>query len=815
MHSDLMNYNFKQIEKKWQKKWKEMKLYQTNLTSAKNPYYNLMMFPYLSAEGMHVGNTYPYTGSDIWGRYQRMKGNDVFEPIGLDGFGIHSENYAIKIKEHIRDVSKRTEKRFYEQLHMIGCAFDWDHTVETYKENYYKWTQWLFLQMYKNGLAYRKKSPVNWCPSCGTVLSDEQVENGECERCGSEVERRNMEQWFWKITDYAEKLLKNLDWIDWSEDVKVGQRNWIGKKTGIEITYKIKDTKESVTVFTTRPDTNFGATFIVIAPEHRLVDTITTDEYKEQVKTYQKKAGTKTELERTGLQKEKTGQFTGAFAQNPLNGYEMPIFVADYVLTDFGTGIVVGVPGHDKRDFEFAQKYDIEIIRVVAGSDGDTSDITSIEQVNEEEGTMINSEFLNGMDIHKATKEMMDHIEKEGYGKRVTTYRLRDWCISRQRYWGPPIPMIHCEKCGWVPVPEEDLPVRLPEIEKFEDILPDGSGKGPLAKQEDFVQAKCPECGGQAHRETDVSDPFVDSCWYFLRYPSTDFDDVAFDKKTTKKWLPVDMYIGGKEHTVLHLLYARFVTMALKDFGFIDFEEPFKTFVGHGLIVKDGRKMSKSKGNVINPDDHLNEWGADAYRMYMMFMGDFRQGGDWRDTGMRGMFRFVNKVYSLYDDTRTDGKGIDDMSFLHKSIKGITDEIEKINYNTAIAKIMELVNWYNDNAQDFTKDERMDVLRSLLLLMAPFTPHMSEELWSRIGGKFSVHQQSWPEFDNKLIKEKTITIAIQVNGKLRSTVAVPAGSSESDVITLAKKDEKVDGYLKKGTIKKEIYVDGKLVNFVV
>lgn len=809
-----MSYDHENVEKKWIKKWEDQKLNEPDLDQAEKPYFNLMMFPYPSAEGLHVGNMYAFTGSDIWGRLKRMQGNDVFEPIGLDGFGIHSENYAIKIKEHIREVSQRTEKHYYEQLHMVGGQFDWSRTVESYKPEYYKWTQWLFIQMYNNGLVDRKKQRVNWCPSCKTVLSDEQVIDEHCERCDSEVDKKDMEQWFWKITDYAERLLKNLEWINWSEDVKIGQRNWIGKKVGINIEYGVEGLDEKVVCFTTRPDTNFGATFIVAAPDSDFVkENLGNFPEKENVKPYIKESLKKSDIERIAEGKKKTGEFTGLYAINGLNKRRMPIYVSDFVLANVGTGCVVGVPGHDIRDFEFAQEKGIEIIRVVIGSDGDESPITKAEQVQEDEGKMVNSEFLDGMDIHEATKKIMDHIEENSMGKRTVSYKLRDWCVSRQRYWGAPIPMIYCDKCGWQPVPEKDLPVLLPDIKKFEDILPDGSGVGPLGQSEEFKHATCPKCKGNATRETDVMDPFVDSSWYFLRYASTEFDDKPFDKERLKKWYPIDMYIGGKEHTVLHLLYTRFVTMALYDQGHLEFEEPFERFFGHGLLIKEGKKMSKSKGNIINPDEYIGKYGADAVRMYLMFLGDFSQGGDWRDTGMKGMHRFINKVWKLFEEREIDGKGVKDMSMIDRTIAGIEKDIERLRYNTAIAKIMEFINWYVENEKHFNKEERKKVFKTLALVMAPFAPFITEEMWTELGNEDSVHNQEWPSFDEKLAKGNEVTIAVQINGKTRDTIMVPSGASQERVEKVVK-NTNAKKYLEKGS-KKVIFVEDRIINYII
>ncbi len=861
------------IELKWQAKWEKEGVYQPELDAAssskdskvsstrhKKPFYNLMMFPYPSAEGLHVGSMYAFGGVDVFGRFKRMMGYDVFEPMGLDGFGIHSENHAIKTNTHPIEHAERTEKNFYRQLHAIGNSFAWENKVETYDPDYYRWTQWLFVQLFKSGLAYKKNSPVNFCPSCKTVLSDEQVIDGKCERCGSIVEKRDLEQWFFRITKYAEKLLANIEHLDWSERVRLAQRNWIGKKEGINITYQIADSDETVTIFTTRPDTNFGATFIALAPEHELTKKLisglvkTDPQNVKKIKAYVAKALNKSEIDRVAEGKEKSGVFTGLYATNPLTGYQMPVWVSDFVLGGFGTGALVGVPGHDKRDFEFATKFGLEIIRVVVGKDGNDAPITHIEQVQEDEGTMINSGFLNGMDIHKATIKMMDYIEDKKYGKREVTYHLRDWLISRQRYWGPPIPMIYCEKCakngdswfttkeakgkkpqdkeamaGWYP--ELNLPVKLPYIKNFKPL---GTGKAPLANHPDFYETTCPHCGSKAIRETDVSDTFLDSSWYFLRYLTTDLKDLPFPmpkqmaqefknvrrdetEKAEKRraWLPVTSYIGGAEHSVLHLLYSRFIAMALKDMGYVNFEEPFSRFYAHGLIIKDGAKMSKSKGNVVNPDDYIHKYGADTLRTYLMFLGPFNQGGDFRDSGIDGMSRFLKRVWKLFtlEEVKKTGEKLTDerLHVMHMTIKGITEDMENLRFNTSIAKLMSYYNFLSQ--QEAVSKEEIEVY---LKLLAPFAPHMTEELWSMLGNSFSIHTSQWPEFDEKYLKVDTVTIAVQVNGKLRGTLHVSVADKDNKVMleNMAKEDEHVSRFLD-GTVRKVIHIPGKILNFVV
>ena len=793
-----MKYNPQKIEKKWQKKWKEDKIYQIDLDKAKKPYYNLMMFPYPSAEGLHIGNMYAFVHSDVYGRFMRLQGYDVFEPIGLDGFGIHSENYAIKIKEHIKDVSSRTEKNFYKQLHMIGNAYDWTRTVETYKPNYYKWTQWLFLKMHEKGLAYRKKSSVNWCPSCKTVLSNEQVISGRCERCEAQVEKKDMEQWFWRITNYAEKLLKNLDWIDWSEDVKVIQKNWIGKSQGSSVKFKIKNLDYILEIFTTRPDTLFGCTYMVVCPEHELLSKFQSKiKNYSDIEEYIKKAKIKSDLDRTDLNKDKTGvEIKGLMAINPVNDKEIPLYVADYVLSGYGTGAIMAVPAHDERDLEFAKKFNLDIIKV----------LKTDEECFTGESVSINSGFLNKLETNKAKAEIIKWLEKKKLGKKSINYKLRDWCISRQRYWGPPIPMIKCKKCGWVPVPEKDLPVLLPDMN---DFLPDGSGKGPLNKVKEFVNTTCPKCSGPAERETDVSDPFVDSSWYYLRYLSTEFDNQALDKKRLKKWMPIDMYIGGKEHSVLHLLYSRFITMVLYQLGYIPEEEPFKKFRAHGLLISNGAKISKSKGNIVNPDKYINQYGADAVRMYLMFLGDMKQGGDWRDNGIKGMYKFAIRVYDLIG--KVNSKKSDDqlVRLLHQTIKGVQDDLIRLKYNTAISKLMVLTNKIQEHGCN------KEILSKFAIILYPFAPHLAEELWNALGNKESIFKEKWPEYDKKLIQEKTLQLIVQINGKVRDKIEVKTNISEKEAKKITLSQDKIKKWLGNKKPKKIIYIKNRLINIVV
>lgn len=796
------NYHPGEIEKKWQRKWREGKIFEVDLDKAQKPFFNLMMFPYPSGEGLHVGNMYAFTGSDIYGRFQRMQGYNVFEPIGLDGFGIHSENYALKLGKHPRDVAKRTEKTFYRQLEATGNSYAWDNTLETYDSDYYHWTQWIFIQLYKAGLVERKKASVNWCSSCKTTLSDEQVIAGHCERCKTEVEKRELEQWFFKITKYADKLLKNLEWINWSERTKIAQKNWIGKSEGAEIKFKIEGSKLSIPTFTTRPDTIFGATFFVLAPESKWVEKLTKSKYKKQVASYIQQAQRKTEIQRLFTEREKTGVFTGSYIINPATKKKIPVWVADYVMMGYGTGAVMGVPAHDQRDWEFAKKYKLPIIEVISGGDVKKG-------AYDGEGKLVNSGQFNDLPDKKGAIEITAWLKKKDLAKKQIQFRLRDWCISRQRYWGPPIPMIYCSKCGWQPVPEKDLPVKLPFIKNYQ---PKGTEESPLAQAKDWLKTKCPQCQGSARREADVSDTFLDSAWYFFRYPSTDFGNKPLDKKRTKKWLPVEMYIGGQEHALLHLMYARFLTMAFKDLGLIDFEEPFKRFYAHGLIVKDGAKMSKSRGNVVIPDKYIRKFGADALRTYLMFFGPFNQGGDFRDEGIAGMYRFFSRVWRIAQKFGKE-RTLEEEKTIHKTIKKVTKDIENLHYNTAIAVIMEFINFLYKE-----KSVSRQAIETLALLLAPFAPHISEEIWCEVlKNKFSVHQQDWPKYDSKLVREKETTIIIQVNGKLRGQVKAISDQADKQakIEELAKKEKNVAKYLEKKKIKKVIFVPGKLVNFVI
>jgi len=805
----MNKYIPKEIEKKWQEKWKKDKLFSPDLDKAKNPYYALMMFPYPSAEGLHVGNMYAFTGADIYARFMRLQGYDVFEPMGLDGFGIHSENYALKINKHPMELSKETEKRFYAQLESIGNAFDWTRTVETYKPDYYKWTQWIFLQMYKHGLAYKKKADVNWCPSCKTVLADEQVIAGKCERCGSAVEKKQLEQWFFKITDYAERLLANLDKLDWSEKVKIAQRNWIGKSEGMEIDFPLEKTKEKIKVYTVFPETIYGVTYMVLAPEHSLVEKITTKEQSSDVKKYVETTRKKTDQERMTEEKNKTGVFTGAYCINPVDNKKVPIWIADYVIAGYGTGAVMGVPGSDHRDFEFAKKYKLPIIRVIGKTKDDTGEVKTEGQVLEE-GVLVNSDKFSGIATPEPGRDKVkDYLEKERRGKRKTQYHLRDWLISRQRYWSPPIPIIYCEKCGTVPVPEKDLPVELPYVKNFR---PTGTGQSPLASIKEFYEVACPKCKGKARRETDVSDTFLDSAWYFFRYTSTEDQTQPWKKDRVKKWLPVNMYIGGAEHSVLHLLYSRFLSMVFKDIGlYSHFEEPYTQFRAHGLIISEGAKMSKSKGNVVNPDKFIGEYGADTLRTYLMFIGPFDQGGDFREQSIIGVYRFFQRVWALQTRLSSAKKlEKEGESWMGMTVAKVGDDTKNLRFNTAISAMMEWVNYLYTQ-----KEVSQNEYRTLLILLASYGPHMTEELWKIIGEKYSVHQQKWPAVDIKALQKESVNIPVQVNGKLRAVLTLPSNEIKKDtVVAKALELEAVQKHLS-GKKAEPIYVEGKILNLIV
>ncbi|HET9440478.1 MAG TPA: leucine--tRNA ligase, partial [Longimicrobiales bacterium] len=804
-------YNPDEIEAKWQTRWTEQGINSRSLAelrSAERPFYNLMMFPYPSAEGLHVGNMYAFTGADIYGRFQRLQGNDVFEPVGFDAFGIHSENFALKVGVHPMELIPRNIVNFTRQLHSIGAMYDWNHTVDTTDPKYYKWTQWVFLQLYKAGLAEKKEAPVNWCPSCHTVLANEQVIAGACERCGTTVEQRVLSQWFFTITKYAQRLLENLQWIDWSETTKKAQENWIGRSEGAELRFPA-DGGIEIPVFTTRPDTVFGATFLVLAPEHPAVERVTSDDQRGDVRDYIEYVASMDLITRKKTDKEKTGVFTGGYARNPATGKDVPIWIADYVLMEYGTGAIMAVPGHDERDYEFASKYELPIPRVIAGP-GD-NEHTPLGEAYIGPGVMVNSGDFNGQPWEEAKRAITNWLAERGAAEPRVNFRLHDWCISRQRYWGPPIPIIYCDACGTVPVPEDQLPVQLPQIDNYK---PDESGTSPLARVESWYRVNCPQCGGEARRETDVSDTFLDSAWYFLRYPSTDFDDVAFDPELTRKWLPVDMYIGGEEHAVLHLLYSRFITMVLKDLGWLTFEEPYKRFRKHGLLIKEGSKMSKSRGNVVVPDKYIQSWGADTFRTYLMFLGPYQEGGDFRDQGLQGPYGFLSRLWDTIvpvEELGTAAPAGEVEHKLHATIKKVTEDITNLQYNTAIAALMEYLNVVRQGGREANRAE----VEPLVPLVAPFAPHMAEELWERLGHRESIFTGAhWPGYDAAKTVADTVEFIVQVNGKVRARMAMPRGISESEARDSALADENVRRFLNGDQVRKVIFVPDRLINLV-
>ena len=818
----MKRYDFKNIEKKWREKWLADKTYEPDLDRASRPFYNLMMFPYPSAEGLHIGGVRTFTGVDIYGRCKRMQGHDVFEPIGLDGFGIHSENYAIKIGKHPKEHAADSEKNFYRQLSEIGNGFAWDKRLETYDPEYYRWTQWIFVQMFKAGLAYRKKASVNWCPKCATVLADEQVIAGECERCQTQVIKKDLEQWFFKITNYAERLLQGLDHIDWSEKVKIAQRNWIGKSEGAEIDFKIKNSDRVITIFTTRPDTLFGATYMVLSPEHQLISELAKQiQNKDEVLRYIEASRKKTQEERQEA-KEKTGvELKGIKAINPANGEEIPIWVADYVLSGYGTGAIMAVPAHDERDFEFASKYELPAPIVICPHWPEKT-CPILDEAYTGEGHLVASGKFDGMPSEEAKWKIAEAVG----GKRKIQYRLRDWLISRQRYWGPPIPMIWCNKCAkWTPEREENLPVLLPDVKEFR---PTGTDKSPLANFPEFYKTTCPECGGEARRETDVSDTFLDSAWYYLGYlilgdqkSNIKNQKNPFDNERISRWLPVHMYIGGAEHSVLHLLYVRFLSMALHDMEFVDFAkasygDPISVFRAHGLITKDGAKMSKSRGNVVNPDDYFMAYGADAMRMYLAFMSPLTEDGDFRDDGIRGITRFLGRVWNYYNGARTSDvqrtSDVHDVSetvrLTHKTVKKVSEDIESLSYNTAISALMILLTQMEKAQSSFA-----DV--AFLLMLAPFAPHITEEIFELRGSKESIHKAPWPKYNPAMIQDETFELVIQINGKVRDMVEAPIDITEEAARSLALAREKVKTLLSGTAPKKIIFVPKRLINIVV
>ena len=800
-------YNHKVVEKKWQKVWDDEKAFAASDDFTKPKYYALVEFPYPSGQGLHVGHPRPYTALDIVSRKRRMQGYNVLYPMGWDAFGLPTENYAIKNKVHPKIVTEKNVKHFKDQLHSIGYSFDWDREINTTDPEYYKWTQWIFLKLFKAGLAYKKEMPINWCPSCKVGLANEEVVNGVCERCGTPVVRKVKSEWMLKITEYADKLIEGLSDVDYIERVKVSQKNWIGRSTGAEVDFTIQGTEDKLTIYTTRCDTLFGVTYMVVSPEHPYLD-----KYKDQIKNwdeivaYREQASRKSDFERAELAKDKTGvAIDGLTAVNPVNGKEVPIWVSDYVLMSYGTGAIMAVPAHDERDWEFAKKFNLPIIQVVA-KNGEEVDVNEAAFTDVATGVLINSDFLNGLEVKDAKEKMIAFLEEKGIGHAKTNYKLRDWVFSRQRYWGEPIPIVHCEKCGYVPLDEKDLPLLLPEVDSY---MPTDNGESPLAAMTDWVNTTCPCCGGPAKRETDTMPQWAGSSWYFLRYTDPKNDKELASKEALEYWLPVDWYNGGMEHTTLHLLYSRFWHKFLYDEGVVPCPEPYQKRTSHGMILgENGEKMSKSRGNVVNPDDIVNEYGADTLRTYEMFIGAFDLAASWSDDGVKGCRRFLDRVWKLQDMvTDEEGYSKELETKMHQTIKKVSNDFENLKFNTAIAAMMSLLNDFSKKGS-VTKTE----MQTYIILLNPVAPHITEELWQVLGYEGRVYQQTWPEFDEAKTVESTVEIAVQINGKTKGTLAIQKDDAKEEVLARAK--ESIADKLT-GNIVKEIYVPGRIVNIVM
>ena len=800
-------YNHKVVEKKWQKVWDDEKAFAATNDYSKPKYYALVEFPYPSGQGLHVGHPRPYTALDIVARKRRMQGYNVLYPMGWDAFGLPTENYAIKNKIHPKIVTENNVKHFKDQLHSLGYSFDWDREINTTDPKYYKWTQWIFLKLFKAGLAYKKEMPINWCTSCKVGLANEEVVNGVCERCGAPVVRKVKSEWMLKITDYADKLIEGLNDVDYIERVKVSQKNWIGRSTGAEVDFQIKDTEDKLRIYTTRCDTLFGVTYMVVSPEHPYLD-----KYKDQIKNweeivaYREQASRKSDFERAELAKDKTGvAIDGLTAINPVNGKEVPIWVSDYVLMSYGTGAIMAVPAHDERDWEFAKKFHLPSIQVVA-KNGEEVDVNEAAFTDVATGVLINSDFLNGLEVKDAKEKMIKFLEEKGIGQAKTNYKLRDWVFSRQRYWGEPIPIVHCDKCGYVPIDESELPLLLPEVESY---MPTDNGESPLAAMTDWVNTTCPCCGGPAKRETDTMPQWAGSSWYFLRYTDPHNDKALASPEALKYWLPVDWYNGGMEHTTLHLLYSRFWHKFLYDQGVVPTPEPYQKRTSHGMILgENGEKMSKSRGNVVNPDDIVQEYGADTLRTYEMFIGAFDLAASWSEDGVKGCRRFLDRVWKLQDlMTDEEGYSKDLETKMHQTIKKVSNDFENLKYNTAIAAMMTLLNDFYKKGS-ITRGE----LKTLIILLNPVAPHITEEMWQIIGCEGRVYQQTWPEFDEAKTVESSVEIAVQINGKVKGTLGIQKDDPKDQVIAKAK--EVIADKLT-GNIVKEIYVPGRLVNIVM
>ncbi|MBN1405334.1 MAG: leucine--tRNA ligase [Candidatus Omnitrophica bacterium] len=828
--AETKQYPFDEIEPKWQKHWQDITLFNPDVSDTKNKYYCLVMFPYPSG-ALHVGHGRNYILGDALTRYKIMQGLNVLSPIGWDAFGLPAENAAIKGGLHPRASTENNIKIMKKQLLGWGIGYDWTREIASCNSDYYKWTQWVFLKLFEKGLAYKKKAAVNWCPSCKTVLANEQVIGACCERCDSKVEEKDLEQWFFKITDYADRLLKDISKLEhWPERVKTMQQNWIGKSTGVQIDFPVVDSDIKLACYTTRVDTIFGATYMVLAPEHPAAEElIKNSSDKKQIQEFIKRTRQQSKQSRSSLDVEKEGIFTQRYVINPVNNKKIPLWIANYVLVEYGTGAVMAVPAHDQRDFEFAKKYNLPVEVVIQPITGNQQPAIESPQAYEGDGVLVNSDKFNSLNNRAAMEKIADWMENTKIGKRATHYKLRDWLISRQRYWGAPIPIIYCEKCGMVPVPEKDLPVLLPEKVEFSAVGGSAFGgklitSSPLAHCQEFVNTKCPKCSGKARRETDTMDTFVDSSWYFLRYLSPHDDKKPFDKKLVNAWLPVDQYIGGVEHAILHLLYSRFINKVLFDLGFIGFDEPFARLFTQGMIIKDRAKMSKSKGNVVSPDQLIAQYGVDTVRLYTLFIGPPERDAEWNDRAVEGSYRFLGRAWRLAEQItshKAQGRKIQGihplMRKIHQTIKKVTEDIENgFKFNTAISAIMELVNdSCKANEEGVSRDVLREAVTTTALLLSPFAPHLSEELWQRLGNKESIFRQKWPGFDKAVIQEDEITIPIQINGKLRSKIIVPAGISEGNLKKVVLEDEVVKKWLVSGAYKNIIIIPNRLVNIVV
>jgi len=813
----IPRYNPQEIEKKWQKRWAQDRLYEVSEDSPRPKWYALTMFPYPSGD-LHIGHWYAMAPADVHARFKRMQGYNVLHPMGFDGFGLPAENAAIKRGIHPYTWTMQNIEKMRRQLKSMGTIYDWSREVITCKPEYYRWTQWFFLKLYEAGLAYRAKAPVNWCPRCQTVLANEQVVSGFCERCGAAVTRRDLEQWFFRITRYADELMQH-EGIDWPERIKIMQRNWVGKSFGTEISFALDEEgvdEKEIRVFTTRPDTIFGVTFMVLAPEHPLVGKLTLPEKRAEVRDYIARSRSRTEIERLSTEREKDGVFIGSYCLNRVNGEKVPIWIADYVLLSYGTGAVMGVPAHDERDFAFAKKYNLPI-RVVVAPDGWRGE--ELEEAYTGPGVMVNSGEFDGLPGEEGIERVSDYLEKKGWGGRAVSYKLRDWLISRQRYWGAPIPMVYCARCGVVPVPFEDLPVLLPEDAKFKP-----TGESPLKYHEGFVSTACPSCGGPAKRETDTMDTFMCSSWYFLRYASPHYDKAAFDPEKVRYWLPVDLYTGGAEHAVMHLFYARFFIKALRDMGLIEFGEPFSRLYNQGTIIAQKQKMSKSLGNVIAPDEYVSRLGADTMRAYLMFFAPWEQGGEWNDSGINGVSRWLNRVWNLIGEGYREKAGSASaeaerelLRLTHRTVRKVTEDTERFRFNTVVAALMEFTNHLAQVKEKgaVSAGAWKEAQDALLLLLAPMAPHLAEELWQMTGHPYSIHNQAWPEWKEELAREEEVTLVVQVNGKLRDRILVPVSISEDEANRVALESKRVQSYLEGREIIKKVYVPGRLLNLVV